>query len=152
MKTITTIFILAAFFLMGCKSGEGTDIRMPAPLERSSTKTQDKQIARSSYNWEGTYEGVTPCADCEGIETTLTLKTDETFDLSQTYLGVDGRDESRFHESGRFNWEENGNEIIVRTSDQTIRFKVGNNEVTMLDMAGNVVSGELANFYVLKKK
>jgi uncharacterized lipoprotein NlpE involved in copper resistance len=31
--------------------------------------------------------GTLPCADCEGIRTTITLREDETFDRERLYLG-----------------------------------------------------------------
>jgi hypothetical protein len=35
--------------------------------------------SRTSLDWPGTYTGVLPCADCEGIETTITLSVDLTY-------------------------------------------------------------------------
>lgn len=35
----------------------------------------------------GIYSGLLPCADCAGIETTLQLNTDGTYDLTQNYSG-----------------------------------------------------------------
>ena len=32
----------------------------------------------TSLDWEGVYRGVVPCADCEGIVTTITLRRDGT--------------------------------------------------------------------------
>lgn len=149
MRTLLFILSLCAVVVTGCKSGEGGESYDFTPIDRSAqTATADN--SRTSLDWIGVYEGITPCADCEGIKTTLRLNDDETFVLSQTYLGKNN-DEVSFKENGKFTWEENGSEIIVETDSVTIRFQVGENEVTMLDMEGNVISGELANFYVLKK-
>lgn len=38
-------------------------------------------------NYMGTYSGVLPCADCEGIETSLTLLPDYKYKLKRVYLG-----------------------------------------------------------------
>lgn len=150
MRTFTFIMMLSVIIVAGCKSGEGGDAYDIAPIDRESTlPTGDN--SRTSLDWMGVYEGTTPCADCDGIKTTLRLNDDETYVLSQTYLGKNN-DEVSFKEEGNFTWDDNGSEIIVEAKDITIRFQVGENEVTMLDMAGNVISGELANFYVLKKK
>src|SRR5690554_4133252 len=117
MRTFTFIMMLSVIIVAGCKSGEGGEAYDIAPIDREANlPTADN--SRTSLDWTGVYEGTTPCADCDGIKTTLRLNDDE---------------------------------IIVEAKDITIRFQVGENEVTMLDMAGNVVTGELANFYVLKK-
>jgi|SRR5690554_7062225 uncharacterized lipoprotein NlpE involved in copper resistance len=149
MRTFTFLMVLSVIIATGCKSGEGSDASSAFPIDRDvSLPTGDN--SRTSLDWAGVYEGTTPCADCDGIKTTLRLNQDETFVLSQTYLGKNN-DQVSFKEDGNFKWNDQGSEIIVEAKDITIRFQVGENEVTMLDMAGNVVSGELANFYVLRK-
>lgn len=45
------------------------------------------------------YTGDLPCADCEGIDVVLTLKTDGTFTQSNTYRG---RDVQPYMESGKW--------------------------------------------------
>jgi len=150
MKHVIIIISLFVLVFAGCKSGEGGEPYELTPIDRSS-QINDGHNSRNSLDWDGVYEGITPCADCEGIKTTLRLNQDETFVMSQTYLGKDS-DEVSYKESGSFKWDNNGSEIIVESGDLRIRFQVGENQVTMLDMAGNVVTGELANFYVLEKQ
>lgn len=150
MKAITCILALCAVIVTGCKSGEGGESYDFTPIDRSS-QTATADDSRTSLDWAGIYEGTTPCADCEGIKTTLRLNNDETYVMSQTYL-KSGEDEVTYKNSGDFRWD-TGSEIIIESDDGLrIRFQVGENEVTMLDMRGNVVTGELANFYVLKKQ
>lgn len=150
MRTLTFILALCAIVITGCKSGEGGESYDFTPIDRSSEyPTGDN--SRTSLDWPGVYEGTTPCADCEGIKTSLQLNNDETYTLSQTYL-KSGNDDVTFNESGSFKWNDAGSQIIIESDDLRIRFQVGENEVTMLDMRGNVISGELANFYVLKKQ
>jgi uncharacterized lipoprotein NlpE involved in copper resistance len=151
MKRITLILAVMAIVTFGCKSGEKSDGYILDNPTETNPGVPDGHNSRTSLDWEGVYEGTTPCADCEGIETKLTLNSDNTFELTQTYLGKK-EENTRYTSSGDFTWNEAGSNIILKAQDITIRFQVGENEVTMLDMAGNVVSGELANFYVLKKK
>ncbi len=110
----------------------------------------DHQNSKTKLDWAGVYEGTTPCADCDGILTKLTLNTDETFSLSRNYLGKPGK-EIKLKEDGNFTWDESNSSIIVTAPNHTIRFQVGENDVTMLDMSGNVISGELANLRPKKK-
>ena len=43
--------------------------------------------SETSLDWDGVYVGTTPCANCEGIETELTLGKDKTFVLKTKYIG-----------------------------------------------------------------
>lgn len=151
MKRITLILAVMAIVSSGCKSGEKNDGYILDNPTETNPGVSDGHNSRTSLDWEGIYEGTTPCADCDGIETRLTLNSDNTFELTQKYLGKK-EEKTRYTSSGDFTWNETGSNIILKAQNITIRFQVGENEVTMLDMAGNVVSGELANFYVLKKK
>ena len=69
-KKVILAVVCIAFAMTSCKKENKADSD-GANTEKSSTS-----LAKSSENvldWDGTYKGVTPCADCEGIETTVTL-------------------------------------------------------------------------------
>lgn len=149
MKILTLLMALSVIVVTGCKSGEGSDA-YDIDSVNSSSNLPVGDNSRVSLDWAGVYEATTPCSDCDGIKTTLRLNEDETFVLSQIYLGKNN-DEVSYKEEGDFEWDDKGSEVIVQAKDITIRFQVGENEVTMLDMKGNVVSGALESFYVLKK-
>ena len=151
MRTLTLLMALVAVVTFSCKSGEKGEIYTYDNSAEMNSGVPDGHNSRTSVDWAGVYEGTTPCADCEGIQTKLKLNNDNTFKLTQTYLGKPG-EKNRYKGSGNFTWNEEGSNIILTAQNITIKFQVGKNEVTMLDMSGNVVSGELANFYVLKKK
>lgn len=149
MRTFIFLMVLSVIIATGCKSGEGGDAYGTFPIDRD-TNMPIGDNSRTSLDWVGVYEATAPCADCDGIKTSLRLNEDETFVLSQVYLGKNN-DEVSYKEDGNFQWDDNGSDVIVEAKDITIRFQVGENEVTLLDMAGNVASGQLASFYVLKK-
>ena len=150
MKKLVLILAVTTLVLSGCKSGEKHEMVFDGPIETLSPKP-DSHTSKTSLDWAGIYEGITPCADCDGIKTTVDLKTDKTFAMSQSYLGKPGGENS-FKESGDFTWDEDGASVILETSNLVIRFQVGENELTLLDMSGNVESKKLGNFYILKKK
>jgi len=52
-------------------------------------------------DWDGTYQGVIRCADCEGIQLVIKLNTDLTYSLQMKYLGKDGK---VFESSGTLKW------------------------------------------------
>ncbi|MDO5606417.1 MAG: copper resistance protein NlpE [Paracoccus sp. (in: a-proteobacteria)] len=71
--------------------------------------------ARTALDWPGRYEGVLPCASCEGIQTVLLLAEDGTYQLIETYLG---EDDAEFIENGTFIWEDDGTRITLDDEDK----------------------------------
>lgn len=123
----------------GCATKTGTSEQPAAAGDTSMT----------SLDWWGTYSGVVPCADCEGIETSITLNQDRTYVVRTRYLG---RDAQVFERRGTFTWSAAGN--AIQLSDVTAgpdRYLVGENVLIQLDMAGNRITGDLAAKYVLAK-
>ena len=53
---------------------------------QSNMSTEMSSNATANSNWAGEYEGVFPCADCEGIKVELDLNPDKTYELSEEYL------------------------------------------------------------------
>ena len=116
----------------------------------ASTETLDGHNAQNSLDWQGTYSGVLPCADCEGIETELKLNNDQTYSLTSKYL--DGENSGTDTLTGTFIWK--GNNVQLERKIKDIRpdvFKVEENQVKQLDLEGKEVTGELANASILKK-
>ena len=75
-----------------------------APSANSPAVADVAHNSRNSLDWAGTYRGVLPCADCPGIETTVTLRADGTYSATSRYLE---RDVARTGE-GRFSWSNDG--------------------------------------------
>ena len=103
----------------------------------------------NSLDWAGTYAGIIPCADCEGISVSVILNPDETYMVSYLYLGKDDNFPESF--SGKFSWDEAGSTITLDTNEIPPHYKVGENRLIQLDMEGNLITGALADQYVLGK-
>lgn len=115
----------------------------------ADSAVSDGHTAQNSLDWASTYEGVLPCADCEGIKTTLTLKEDLTYLLREEYLKKDVVNE----EQGSFNWNKEGTSITVNRQDGGfLIFFVGENQLRSLDQAGKEITGPLASSYILKQQ
>lgn len=110
----------------------------------------DMHTSQNSLDWTGKYKGTLPCADCEGIETTVELNQDLTFKITQKYLGKS--DDDVFTETGSFKWNEEGSNVELETSGRLTRYKVGENQLIMLDADGNIITGDLAEYYILRKE
>lgn len=128
-------------------------------LDRATAETEGSAIesitpavgdtSQNALDWNGVYQGVLPCADCEGIKTTIILNQDLTFVKQVQYLG---KDEQVFEEKGTFKWNETGSRIILEGIEQAPnQFIVGENQLIQLDMRGDRISGELADKYILSK-
>ena len=102
-----------------------------------------------AFDWTGTYSGVLPCADCPGIEISITLKKDGSYISATTYLG---KNFDPYIEKGSFSWNDGRNEITLEgIRNGMIRYVVGENTLTQLDKEGKRITGILAEKYVLRK-
>ncbi|MEG1545899.1 MAG: copper resistance protein NlpE [Bacteroides sp.] len=112
-----------------------------------STEVVDMHNAENSLDYQGTYKGTLPAADCPGIETTLTLNKDNSFTLQSVYIDR----KTTFDEKGTYAIIDN---IITATTDdgETKYYKVGENHLKMLNADKEEVTGELAESYTLKKE
>ncbi|MEH0154834.1 copper resistance protein NlpE N-terminal domain-containing protein [Limibacter armeniacum] len=123
--------------------------------QQHTTMAESNKVADAAHNsanaldWNGTYEGVIPCADCEGIEISLVLNNDETYLLTTKYLG---KADDIFRSSGKFVWNEMGSIVTLEGVEAPNQYFVGENALFKLDKEGNRVIGDLASKYMLSKK
>ncbi|MGI2058514.1 copper resistance protein NlpE [Shewanella baltica] len=146
-KSLCCIALLALF----------TTACSEAPKEETAVDTTQVQTeaaktvpvgdtSQNSLDWAGSYEGVLPCASCEGIQTLITLQSDNSFVKETVYLG---KDEKILKLMGKAAWDEKGQKITLEDGTQ---YLVGENQLIMLDTEGQRITGDLAANYVLKKK
>lgn len=147
MKAIIGTFLVSAFFIFGCTSKMKT-----LENKNSNEKTSiESHTAKNSLDYIGIYFGTMPCADCEGIVTTLQLLDDSIYILKTVYLGKNMPAE--FISEGTFSWNEAGNTITLSgVQDAPSQFFVAENELIQLDRKGKRIKGDLADLYRLKKK
>lgn len=104
--------------------------------------------ARSHVAWTGTYQGIFPCADCEGIATMLMINPDMSYALRTRKLGKQNIDKKS---NGSFIWLPDNSHIRLLGKDQKQVFRVGNGflEMTMPDDRP-IEKNEKRNFYLEK--
>ncbi len=135
-----------AMLLSGC-SPEPAGNAGPAS---TSTAAAMSSNSRNALDWAGTYQGVLPCASCEGIKTTITLTADGQYQLQSIYLGEEPA--NQFDESGSFSWDDSGGKIRLNSESNEARwFRVEENALRQLDLEAELISGELAEHYRLAK-
>ncbi len=108
---------------------------------------KDEHSAEYALDYEGVYKGTYPCADCEGIQVTLTLGSDSLFVYETIYLG---EKDGRFVDRGKYTVEENI--LTIQQKNEPVYFFVGESSLTLLDKDLKPSSGELADYYILKKQ
>ncbi|SDW11394.1 copper resistance protein NlpE [Aequorivita viscosa] len=149
MKKLIFVFGIALLTLTGCKNQEKKEMVVEENMDVMVSEVVDDHNSQNSLDWAGVYEGVTPCADCEGIKIVLELNNDNTYSLSMTYLGKPLVEPLK--EQGEFTWDKSGSKVSLKTEDQPIWFKVGENQVWMLDGDKNIIKGDFEKLFILKK-
>lgn len=145
------ILCLTAWLVLAACGPAPTEPSATIPTETAKAETVvDQHNSQNSLDWAGTYRGLLPCADCEGIDTLLTLNMDNSYLLSTTYLGKEG---DAIQQQGQFAWDAKGSAIkLLNQQDAPAWYKVGENQLFQLDMSGQLITGDLADHYKLTKQ
>lgn len=128
------------------KKGEYT-----AEYTRSETdrpEVSDTHTAANSLDYEGTYKGTFPAADCPGIKITLTLGKDSAFTQNSVYID---RKDGMFDEKGTYTVS--GNLLTLQPGDGVPEYyRIEENRLRRLDKNKQDITGELADYYILRKE
>jgi uncharacterized lipoprotein NlpE involved in copper resistance len=103
-------------------------------------------------HWAGVYTGVIPSASGEGIDVKVTLNADETYKVEYRYIG---KSDEIFTSAGKFTWNPEKDTIIMnseREGGPPSYYKIGQKALIHLDIEGNIITGQLANDYILMKQ
>ncbi|KIA98649.1 hypothetical protein OA93_09155 [Flavobacterium sp. KMS] len=148
MKKQIVTLIMVGLIMASCKDKNAEKQETITP---DTEVTHDEHNSENSLDWSGTYKGVIPCADCEGIEQEITINEDKTFTLKETYLGK--TKDNKFTETGTFTWDKDGSIITTITNDKsrTTSYIVGERTLTQLDMDNKEITGPLAKNYILNQ-
>lgn len=153
------LYILVLFCILSCKddkeSSETFENTAKSESEVASEKIPDNKDGHTSENsldWDGTYSGVLPCEDCDGIDARLILRKDHTYQLVVRYLGIPEKESQDFISEGEFSWENDGANIILEGEKVDFqKFKVGERFLMPLDKIGNVLKAVPGNNFKLLK-
>src|SRR5690625_1003214 len=96
-----------------------------------------------------TYNGVIPCADCEGILYELSLGEGQRFGESLTYIGESNRP---FTETGSYTIRDDTLLVLEGKENEPAYFAIRDSVLVMLDQKKERITGSLANFYILDRK
>ncbi len=133
MKKTITILSCLLIFLSACK-------------ETKKTSVKDEHSAEYALDYEGTYKGTLPCADCPGIATTLTLNKDKSFVYKTVYLDKEAQPKVY---KGKYTIK--GSIATIKIENQPINFFIGESMAIFMGKEQKPNTGELAKEYELKK-
>lgn len=118
--------------------------------EAPAKKADDSHMAKISGGYIGTYKGILPCADCQGLETEIAINENSTFCIKRKY---DGKGDKVYIQKGNFTWNKKGDIIILTgVENGADHYLVGKNKLTQLDISEKKFIGNLADEYILSKQ
>ncbi len=148
MKKSIVLALMITLSFASCKKEAEMDNDEVAVDSTAVEMVSDDHNAMNSLDYQGTYVGSLPCADCESIETTLIL-TDDSYIKETIYKG---KSKEIFNESGNIEWNKEGNTITLVGLNASNQYFVGENVLFHLDVNGRKIEGDLASKYELKKE
>ncbi len=128
MKTaiFSVVAASALFVLMGCHNRAEMQVLEP---------THEEALKPMQQSWRG----VLPCADCEGIETSLFLEKDGTWVMNQHYQGA--KAPSSFASYGT--WARTADKLVLTdTKGEKRYFRAKGEGLEMLDIQGNPIESQ----------
>lgn len=136
------ILILAAAALLVACGGNTQQKSISCTAE-----TADMHTVETSLDYQGTYKGTFPAADCPGIEVTLRLNADGTYVEHYKYIDRD----AEFDDQGGYRID--GNILVLTPADgeSVAYYKVEENRLRRLDADKQVITGPLEENYILTK-
>lgn len=141
------ILILAAAFVLVSCGGNAQKKSAGADTRNAVAAAPDMHNAETSLDYQGTYKGTFPAADGPGIEITLTLGHDGTYEQHLKYIDRD----TEFDEKGAYTVRENLLTLTPADGEQREYYKVEENRLRRLDADKQPIEGALADHYVLLK-
>ncbi len=145
---ITIPFLLFSLSFATISHNQPSIAQMKPQIENIANKSVG-DTSEVSLDWNGIYQGILPCADCEGIQTKITLHLDKSYVIETKYLDKEAK---TFNNKGNFVWNQAGNTIILdNLEDSPSQYFVGEDMLIQLDIKGNKITGDLAQKYILNK-
>jgi uncharacterized lipoprotein NlpE involved in copper resistance len=147
MKVKTILLGLITVMFLSCNSNKKEEVEAtPVTIEN---EFEHKYLPKVTFDYLATYKGTLPCADCEGIKTTIRLASEKKFEIEMTYLGEDGK---VFPDMGQYYWNEDGKIITLKGDHFIGKFLVNEDNLLQLDKNGAIIEGKLASNYKLMKE
>jgi len=164
-RILLSVFIIVVY--TACNSGTSHAPVDVAGIDSAlAAKNKGREMDSANAVLIGVYEGVVPCADCDGIKTELTLYQDaansenNSYTLKETYLnGKAKTGDTTFSSTGKWDilrgikGDQNATVYFLNYDDpESTRYflKQSDSAVVLLDKDQKIIAGNL-NFTLRKK-
>ena len=114
----------------------------------ANSSSDSPSAATQTAKYDAQYQGTLPCADCDGVVTTLTLNPDGTFFMESEYLA---NKPVKFSQQGKYTEVEEGVVELTLDNNDKVYYQIEEGEAIMLDQNRKAPTGALADHYVLKQ-
>ena len=135
MKSLALILALSALTLSACKDEQKpaeNPNTAPPVAENASAEPAPASAAPSPV---GSYHGILPCADCEGIDTTLVLNADGSYTLTTLFVGeANAQPESV---NGKYTQSDDGSLVRLDDAGFGYTYFIGDGVLEMRDSNGS---------------
>lgn len=136
MNVLTLVAACSLLMLAGCNN-RAEELYTPPDVTRSGVSMSTFKPMPQSY------QGILPCADCEGIETSLFLSKEGNWVMNQRYLGR----KTTFARYGT--WARTAEKLTLTESDGTKHYFLAKDDsIEMLNTEGQLIRSSLN--YTLK--
>ncbi|WP_291855787.1 META domain-containing protein [Marinilabilia sp.] len=115
----------------------------------SGKVTSTNESEQIEEDMTGVYTGLLPCIDCPGIETTITVNPDNSYEISQVYTE---KDSVPFISSGLIKKSEKENIWVFKSRYNETFYQFEDSVLRMLNNNQQEVDELLEQHYILKKK
>ena len=123
MKKLTPAGLALAIFLGGCNFfDQGSSGNNPPQVDNGNQPTQQQPQTVNNAAFLGTYNGVLPCADCDGLQVSLTL-TDDNYTIQSTKLG---KKQENKQDSGKYRTTTDKQYLQLDNNAGNLTFQIGN--------------------------
>ncbi len=143
MKFLKLFSVCAAFSLFHLSCTE----RSKTIAEKTSEPIANEISPEKKFS--GTFSGTTPCADCPGIETTVTFDADSSFIETLRYLERN----RTFSDTGKWSLSDKMITVSFPSTSATDRYFLikSPSSVAMLNADKKEIEGALADNFILNK-
>ena len=138
MRNIT-FYLILCLIICSCNIANNSQI--------TDQDSNSQNPTESFWNCWGIYQGTIPAADCPGIDVTLEINKDNTFQSKFVYQERN----ITFEDQGLYTINDSILTTIGENAD-TVYYKITDNSLKMLDQYKNEIPDEIGKLYILKKQ
>lgn len=153
MKTLLLVLSIALFCLSCNNTTEEREVvseEIANPVDSTSSTLSEEEVTIADTSLLGTYIGVLPCAECEGIETTIILRVDSTYKIITKYLDPNNP-QLPFEDEGTFTVKSHSLKLKDK-GDEIWNYNIQPGAIHQLNKDGSEVDAAESAHYILKKQ